>query len=58
MTYMVIISSVYATYRERWDAESKEDAEAKARQRWRREFGDAGAFHFYATPAPCARDDD
>lgn len=47
-TYRVSISSMRASYTERWEAASKEEAERKARQRWQREFGDAGAFHFYA----------
>lgn len=47
-TYRVIINSMSAVYRERWEADSPYEAEQKARQRWQREFGDAGAFRFYA----------
>jgi hypothetical protein len=51
-TFRVTMSGFLASYVERWDAESAEDAERKARQRWERTFGDAGAFRFYARPLP------
>ena len=48
--YRVSISSMRASYTERWEANSKQEAEEKARRRWQREFGDAGAFRFFASP--------
>jgi hypothetical protein len=58
-TYRVSISSMVASYVERWEAESPREAEERARTRWQREFGDAGAFRFFAQPdRPKRRDED
>lgn len=47
-TYRVVINTMHAVYRERWQADSPQDAIRKARARWQREFGDAAAYHFSA----------
>lgn len=58
MKYRVSISSFMASYTETWDADSPRDAEQQARQRWQREFGDAGAFRFFATASRPQNDEE
>jgi hypothetical protein len=59
-SYRVVLTSFSATYTERWDADSPQEAEQKARQRWQREFGDAGGFRFHAVrdTGRCQSNDD
>jgi hypothetical protein len=59
--YRVSISGFQGAYTERWEANSREEAEQKARRRWQRDFGDAGAYRFFASPittVPGHDDDD
>jgi hypothetical protein len=49
-TFRVLINNFSANYTEKWEANSPQEAEQKARERWQREFKDAGAFRFHASP--------